>query len=40
MKLKVLINFDAIGIGPGWGLEVDLAFYESLLKDLSKTYGD
>jgi NAD(P)H-hydrate epimerase len=31
-----LDKFDAIGIGPGWGLEVDLGFYESILKEFQK----
>ncbi|MFD2203940.1 NAD(P)H-hydrate dehydratase [Shivajiella indica] len=35
-ELENLAKFDAIGIGPGWGLNVDLKFYESLLKNYKK----
>ena len=35
-EMENLEKFDAIGIGPGWGLEVDLAFYESLLTGCHK----
>lgn len=31
-----LEGFDAIGIGPGWGLDVDIVFLERLLKKVSK----
>jgi NAD(P)H-hydrate epimerase len=35
-EIKKLKSFDALGIGPGWGTEVDLAFYCSLLKRYHK----
>jgi len=28
--------FDALGIGPGWGTEVDISFYSSILKRFHK----
>jgi ADP-dependent NAD(P)H-hydrate dehydratase / NAD(P)H-hydrate epimerase len=35
-EIESLENFDAIGIGPGWGRQVDLAFYGNLLKTYHK----
>jgi ADP-dependent NAD(P)H-hydrate dehydratase / NAD(P)H-hydrate epimerase len=35
-EIESLENFDAIGIGPGWGQQVDLAFYGNLLKTYHK----
>lgn len=35
-EIDNLDKFDAIGIGPGWGLEVDPKFYESILKQYQK----
>ncbi|PSK97948.1 NAD(P)H-hydrate dehydratase [Cecembia rubra] len=35
-EIKRLDVFDALGIGPGWGTEVDLSFYCSILKRYHK----
>ena len=35
-EIKRLEAFDALGIGPGWGTEVDLSFYSSILKRFHK----
>jgi NAD(P)H-hydrate epimerase len=35
-EVKGLEVFDALGIGPGWGTEVDLSFYNSILKRFHK----
>lgn len=35
-EIKGIDAFDAIGVGPGWGKEVDISFYESLLKRYHK----
>ena len=35
-EIESLEKFDAIGIGPGWGQEVDLVFYGNLLKAYNK----
>ncbi|WP_291782031.1 NAD(P)H-hydrate dehydratase [Cecembia sp.] len=35
-EVKGLEVFEALGIGPGWGTEVDLAFYSSILKRFHK----
>jgi ADP-dependent NAD(P)H-hydrate dehydratase / NAD(P)H-hydrate epimerase len=35
-EIKGLQIFDALGVGPGWGQEIDISFYESLLKRYHK----
>jgi ADP-dependent NAD(P)H-hydrate dehydratase / NAD(P)H-hydrate epimerase len=35
-EFEKIERFDAIGVGPGWGLEVNLAFYENLLRAYQK----
>lgn len=35
-EIKRLEAFDALGIGPGWGTEIDLSFYCSILKRYHK----
>lgn len=35
-EVKRLEVFDALGIGPGWGTEVDISFYSSILKRFHK----
>ncbi|ERM81748.1 hypothetical protein P872_19370 [Rhodonellum psychrophilum GCM71 = DSM 17998] len=35
-ELEMLDNFDAIGVGPGWGIQNDFSFFESLLNRFRK----
>jgi ADP-dependent NAD(P)H-hydrate dehydratase / NAD(P)H-hydrate epimerase len=35
-ELENLEKFDAIGVGPGWGMDVNLAFYQNLLRAYQK----